>query len=220
MKAASVSARSGVLAWAAALCGACAYNVQFEPAYVPEETPAFIASGKVVLVIPQEQHTFTYAGPPQSEVGDFTTLTVAIGDIVEEIAEQVFGACFSDGVDVVEMLDYDDEFVVALMGDMEDFVYRYRRVIDQGFIDDQPETWIVPEVEIAFSIKALNHDGDTLLEKTYDSGVRAGESYVVTSRPEERINRTLHATLHELMLDVAADLRPLLVGECTITEIA
>jgi hypothetical protein len=212
-------ARGGFVAGVATLLGACAYEVQFEPAYVPSDVPTFIAQGKIVLVIPQTQHAFTYTGPPASDVGDFTTLTVPIGDIVEEIAEQVFGACFAQGVDVVEMLDYDDDFVVALMGDMEDFVYRYRRIIDEGFIGDAPETWIVPEVEIAFKVRAVNHDGRSLLDKTYHSGVRAGESYVVTSRPEERINEALHATLHELMLEVAADLRPLLVGECTVTDI-
>lgn len=212
--------RRGLLAGAVMLVGACAYEVQFEPDYVPPEVPPFIAQGKIELVIPRAQHTFSYSGPPASDVGDFTTLTVPIGDIVEEIAEQVFGACFADGVDVVEMLDYDDEFVVALMGDIEDFVYRYRRVIDEGFIDDEPQTWIVPEVQISFKVKAVNHDGRTLLDKTYDSGVRAGESYVVTSRPEERINQALHATLHELMLEMAYDLRPLLVGECTITDTA
>ena len=196
------------------------YEVGFEPAYVPDEVPAFIAGGKIVLVIPTAQHTFTYTGPPESVVGGFTTLTIPIGTIVEAIAEDVFGACFADGVDVVETVDYEDEFVVALMGDMEDFAYRYRRVIDQGFLDEEAETWIVPEVEISLSVRAVNHDGRTLLEKTYASGVRAGESYIVTSRPQERINEALHATLHGLMLDIAADLRPLLVGECTITDLA
>jgi hypothetical protein len=213
-------ARASWLAGALMLVGSCAYEVQFEPDYVPSEVPSFIAHGKIELVIPREQHSFTYTGPPASEIGDFTTLTVPIGRIVEEIAAQVFGACFADGVDVVEMLDYDDDFVVALIGDMEDFVHRYRRIIDQGFIDDEPQTWIVPEVQISFKVRAVNHDGRTLLDKTYDSGVRAGESYVVTTRPEERINQALHATLHELMLQVAADLRPLLVGECRVEDIA
>jgi hypothetical protein len=43
---------------------------------------------------------------------------------------------------------------------------------------------------------------------------------MVTSRPAERINRTLHATLHSLMLKLAADLRPLLLEECEITDVA
>lgn len=33
------------------------------------------------------------------------------------------------------------------------------------------------------------------------------------------INAALHATLHALMLQVAADVRPLLIGECTVTDV-
>jgi hypothetical protein len=75
-------------------------------------------------------------------------------------------------------------------------------------------------VNISVAVKAHNLAGATVLDKIYDSGVMAGESYMVTSRPAERINRTLHATLHSLMLKLAADLRPLLLEECEITDVA
>jgi hypothetical protein len=215
------SRRLGILVLGAAclaLAG-CTYETQFESGYVPDEAPSYIAYGRMFIVMPEEQRNFTYEGSPQSEVGDFTTLTIPIGEIVESIARQVFTTCFASGVEFVEAIDYDDEFVVALSGDMQDFVYRYQRVIDQGFTDEDRQVWITPEVEISFRVRASDHDGRTILDKTYESGVSQGESYQVTSRPAERISQTLHATLHALMLEVAADLRPLLVGECEITDI-
>jgi hypothetical protein len=59
-----------------------------------------------------------------------------------------------------------------------------------------------------------------VLDKVYDSGIAAGEEYLTTSKPAERINRVLHSTLHELMLDLVADVRPLLIEECEVTELA
>lgn len=70
------------------------------------------------------------------------------------------------------------------------------------------------------SVKAYNRAGEQVLDKVYDSGVMAGEEYLVTSRPAERINRVLHATLHNLMLELVADVRPLLMEECRITDLA
>ena len=145
-------------------------------------------------------------------------MTVPIGSIVQDIAKQVFGGCFAYGVDFVDTLEGQSDYVFALQGDMQDFVYSYTQVIDAGFDDRDPEVWITPEIDISFAVKGYDRAGALVLDKTYSSGVRAGESYTVTSRPAERINRTLHETLHALMLDLANDVRPLLIGSCEITE--
>jgi hypothetical protein len=187
---------------------------------VPQQTPPFIAQGTLLVVMPQEQREFVYQGSPASSTGDFTTLTVPLGAIVEDIARQVFGACFAHGVEFVEALPPGGDYVVALLGDMRKFTYSYTKVIEQGFSDDADVLrWITPELEIAFDVVIFDRGGSVVLEKTYDSGLTAGESYLVTNRPAERINRTLHATLHALMLQVASDLRPLLVGECEVADV-
>jgi len=169
--------------------------------------------------MPQEQREFVYEGRPASTTGDFTTLTVPIGTIVEEIAKEVFGGCFAFGVEFVDEVADRDDYVLAIEGDMQEFVYAYTKVIEQGFDEENVEVWITPELTIAFAVKAFKRSGELVLDKTYDSGLRAGESYMVTGRPAERINRTLHATLHALMLQLADDIRPLLIGECRITDL-
>jgi hypothetical protein len=198
--------------------GACAYEVAYRAEYVPAETPPFVAQGKLLIVLPQEQREFTYSAPPTSATGDFTTLTVPIGSIVQDIAKQVFGSCFAYGVEFVDSLDGQSGYVFALQGNMQDFVYSYSKVIEAGFGERNPEIWIKPEVDISFAVKGYNSEGALVLDKTYDSGVRAGESYLTTNRPAERINRALHETLHALMLDLANDVRPLLMGSCEITD--
>jgi len=205
---------------AASVLAACAYEIGYRPEYVPTEVPNYIAQGKLLIVMAPEQREFVYEGKPSSATGDFTTLVVPIGSIVQDIATQVFGECFAYGVEFVDSTAGRDDYVLALEGNMQEFVYSYTKVIDEGFDEQPADVWITPEVDIAFAVKGYNRAGDTVLDKIYDSGVQSGESYLVTSKPAERINRTLHATLHALMLQVAADVRPLLIDECEITDVA
>lgn len=209
--------RSVALAAALAL-GGCAYEVGYRPEYLRNEPPQYVAQGKLLVVMPDEQRAFTYDGPPSSSTGDFTTMTVPVGNIVQEIASHVFGECFAYGVEFVDSRAARDDYVLALEGDMQDFIYSYTKIIDEGFDPERADVWIVPEVRISFAVKAFNRAGEQVLDKVYDSGVKAGEEYRVTSRPAERINRALHATLHDLMLQVVADVRPLLMEECEITD--
>jgi hypothetical protein len=198
----------------------CAHEIGFHGEYLPQEPPAYLAQGKLLIVMPEEQRTFVYEGPPSSRTGDYTTLIVPVGSIVQEIASHVFGECFAYGVEVADSREGRDDFVLALEGDMQEFIYSYSKVIDAGFNGERADTWIVPEVEMAFAVKGYNRAGETVLDKVYDSGVKAGEEYMVTSKPVERINRVLHTTLHDLMLEVVADVRPLLMEECEVTELA
>jgi len=203
---------------AALALGGCAYEVGYRSEYLRDEPPQYVAQGKLLIVMPDEQRAFAYEGPPSSRTGDFTTLTVPVGNIVQEIASHVFGECFAYGVEFADSRADRDDYVLALEGNLQEFIYSYTKVIDEGFNAERPDVWIVPEVDIAFAIKGYNLAGEQVLDKVYDSGVTAGEEYLVTSRPAERINRTLHATLHDLMLQVVADVRPLLMQECEVTD--
>jgi len=198
--------------------GGCAYEIGYRGEYLPQEPPQYVAQGKLLVVMPEEQRTFVYEGPPSSRTGDYTMLVVPIGSIVEQIASHVFGDCFAYGVEVANSREGHDDYVLAIEGDMQSFIFSYTKVIDAGFNAEPADTWIIPEVRIAFAVKAYDRAGETVLDKVYDSGVTAGAEYMFTSKPAERINRVLHSTLHELMLDLVADVRPMLREECEITE--
>ena len=36
---------------------------------------------------------------------------------------------------------------------MQQFAYSYTKVIDAGFNAERADTWIIPEVEVAFAVK-------------------------------------------------------------------
>jgi hypothetical protein len=209
----------GAIAVVAPMLAACAYEIGYDPSYVPPDRPPYVADGKLLIVMPEAQRQLVYQGAPSSEVGNFTTLTIPFGTILRDIARDVFGSCFARGVEFTETRHAGSDYVLALEGDMEEFLYSYTRVIDEGFAVEEPTTWLVPEVQIQFDIRAYSPGGEVLLAKTYDSGVVAGPSYYVDSRPAERVNETLHATLHDLMLQVANDVRPLIVGSCDVRDL-
>jgi hypothetical protein len=200
--------------------GGCTHEIGFHAEYLPQEQPQYVAQGKLLILMPEEQRSFVYEGPPSSRTGDYTTLIVPIGNIVQEIARHVFGECFAYGVEVTDSLAGRDDFVLAIEGDMQQFIYSYTKIIDAGFDGTSRDAWIVPEVDVAFAVKGYNRAGEIVLDKVYDSGVKAGEAYLTTSKPVERINRVLHTTVHDLMLGLVADVRPLLMEECELTQAA
>jgi hypothetical protein len=202
----------------AVLCG-CAYQVEYQAEYVPNEAPEYVAQEQLLIVIPESERGFVFEGAPISETGEFTTLRVPMGSVLQEISQQVFGSCFAFGVTVVDSLQSEPGYFFAIEPTLQDFNYSYTRVIDD-LGNGEIETSIIPQVDIGLNIAAYDAAGERVMLHRYDSGMVSGESYVVTNRPEDYINRTLHAALHGLMMQAAEDIRPLLVGQCEIIDVS
>lgn len=200
---------------------ACAYQVGFDAEYVTDDTPGYIAEAEIVVLMHPHDTESVFQGTPTTEVGSFTTLTVPVGNIMQEITAEVFQTCFAYGVVFTQALTSDMAFVVAIEPEIMNFSYGYDRVpVDPMDGGEMPRFITTPQVEFDLSIRAYDASGTTTLERMYASGLVSGESYDVTNRPYERINETFHGALQEIMLRVADDIRPLLVGECEITELA
>jgi hypothetical protein len=198
----------------------CAYQVEYEADYVGDEQPGYVADAEIVVLMHPHDTEYVYQGSPTTSVGEFTTLTIPIGNIMQEITAEVFSSCFSYGVVFTDSLRRDMNFLVAIEPEIREFSYEYDRVpIGSGF-DEEPRFETTPRVSFDLSVKAYNGAGDTVLDRVYASGSVAGEPYEVTNRPYERINATFHTALQNIMLRVADDIRPLLVGQCEITDLA
>lgn len=202
------------------LLSACSYQVGYQPQYLPAERPSFVAHGKILVVLPESESSFVYKGGPASSVGDYTTLTIPIGRIVRDISKEVFTSCFAEGVEFADKRSEGKDYVIAVEPNLQSFLYRYAQVVDTGFSEEDPDRWIVPEVEVTLDVRAYSANGELLLRHRYGSGVAAGKEYRTTTRPAERINQTLHATLHHLFVQIATDLRPLLIGACRVDDLA
>jgi len=203
----------------AAALSACAYEVGFDAEYVSDDTPSYVAEAEIVVLMHPHDTERVFQGIPTTEVGSFTTLTVPLGNIMQEITAEVFQTCFAYGVVFTQELTSDMAFVVAIEPEIANFSYGYDRVPLEPIGDGEMPRYITtPQVEFDLSVRAYDSTGDTVLERTYASGLVSGASYEVTNRPYERVNATFHGALQELMLRVADDIRPLLVGQCEISD--
>ena len=53
---------------------------------------------------------------------------------------------------------------------MQEFIYSYTKVIDAGFNAERADAWIVPEVEIAYAVKAYNLAGEPCSTRSMTPG--------------------------------------------------
>lgn len=201
------------------LCG-CAYQVEHEPAYVTDEAPSFVADAEIVILMHPHDTENVFQGAPTTAVGGFTTLTIPVGNIMQEISAEVFQSCFAFGVVFTQELTDDLAFLVAIEPEIRTFAYGYDRIPLETTPDEPARSMTTPWVEFDLAVRAYDASRQTILERRYPSGHVTGEAYEVTNRPYERVNETFHRALQQVMVQVAEDLRPLLVGQCRITDIA
>jgi len=210
--------------------GGCAYEVEFDPAFVSAEVPSYTAEAEIVVLMHDHDLELVYEGSPDSAVGESTTLTIPIGAVMREISARVFQSCFTYGVVFTEQLLPGMQYLLAIEPEIRDFSYQYDRRVEQGLVEvrptrdgqeveEVPVSTITPQVQFELGLRAYGPGGSVVLEKTYPSGLVSGESYIVTYRPHERINATFHSALQDIMLAVAEDIRPLLVGQCEMTDL-
>ena len=205
----------------------CAVEVEYESEYVSEVAPSYLAETEILILMHDHDLEYVYEGRPDSLIGETITLTMPIGSIMREVAGRVFQSYFMYGVVFTEEFVPDVRYIIAIEPEIRDFSYRYDRRVEQNVIDMRPTedgieaipvTIITPSIQFELALTAYDSSGNVVLEKTYSSGLVSGESYIVTSRPHERINATFHASLQDIMLTVAEDIRPLLVGQPDIID--
>ena len=205
-----------------ALGGCAPVEVAFEPAYLQATVPSYLAETQILVLMEDQDLQYVFEGPPESFVGQSIDLRIPLAAITREITAGVFRSHFNYGVVFAGEMPDDLPYILAIHPEIVDFSYRYDQHLDDTVVEMQsidndleavPVTVITPSIQFDLDVTAYDPDGNRVLDKTYPSGLVAGESYIVTSRPHERINATFHSTLQEIMLQVTDDLRPLLAAQ-------
>jgi len=207
----------------ATLIAGCATEVAYQPEYLSDAIPSYLAETQILILMDEDDLEYVYEGTADSFIGQNVTLRMPIGAITREIAANVFQSHFNYGVVFAATPPRDVRYVVAIEPEIRNFSYRYDQYVDQtviemrelgtGGIEAVPATIITPSIQFELVLRAFDAQGNVVLERDYDSGVVAGESYYVTSRPHERVNATFHAALQDMMLTVADDLQPILARQ-------
>lgn len=213
---------SAALVVSFALSG-CMSETQFEPQYLAKVSPPYLAETKIVVLMHEHDQQYVFEGKPESRIGETITLTMPIGAILREVTAEVFRAYFMYGVVFTQELVPELNYVIAIEPEIKNFSYRYDRRVEEdtfdlrpseeGGLEAEPVSIITPSIQFDLALKVYDQSNKVLLEKTYPSGVVEGESYIVTSRPHERINATFHKALEDMLLNVADDIRPFLAQE-------
>jgi hypothetical protein len=205
-----------------ALGGCAPVQVAFEPDYLEATVPSYLAQTQILVLMEDQDLQYVFEGPPESFVGRGIDLQLPLAAITREITADVFRSHFNYGVVFAGEMPDDLPYIIAIQPEIVDFSYRYDQYVDETVVEMQsidedleavPVTVITPSIQFDLDVMAYDPDGKRVLDKTYPSGLVAGESYIVTSRPHERINATFHSTLQNIMLNVAEDLRPLLAAQ-------
>jgi hypothetical protein len=205
----------GTLIVGAAL-GGCTAQGLYEPAYLSNVVPPYLAENKVVVLMHEQDQQYTFTGRPVSAIGENITLTMPIGAILREVAASTFRSYFMYGTVFTDKLVPGLGYRVAIEPELRDFAYRYDRQVEGDVFDirpgsdsdAQPLSTITPSIRFTLALTVYDAGNKVLLRKTYESGWVAGEKYIVTSRPHERVNATFHKALQATMEKVAADIRP------------
>jgi hypothetical protein len=198
----------------------CASEHGFQPAYLPEVEPRYLTETEIVILMHDHDLEYVYEGKADSFVGETLTLRMPLGAIMKEVAGRVFQSHFMYGVVFTQELVPGLRYDIAIEPEIRNFAYRYEQyresdvlevaVTEEG-IETIPVSVITPSIQFELAVKVYDAAGNVELEKLYPSGVVEGESYIVTSRPHERVNATFHTALQNIMLEVADDIRPFLL---------
>ena len=188
----------------------CSYTVAYAPDYVkPEKVEAKdLFDGKVLVYMEPADVDYVYKGSPGTLTGGATTLSVPIGIITREVTRTVWAGHFASGADSATSLDTAGAYRVVVRPRVTSYSYAYHQLENLGFA-------ITPGVRVTLDVALVNGAGVPQWSRSYDSGeVKAG-SYMMSFKPEEKVNRLTHqivADLNRKALQEAAEFMRSLPG--------
>ena len=181
----------------------CSFNAGYNPSYISSQPMALGIAGKSLVVLDVGDAAWTYSGSPTSFTGGGTTLTIPMGEITKQIALKVFGAAFKEGAEFRHTAGDVKGYRLVVQPKVSQFNYAYNQLKNLGFA-------ITPQVQIQLRVVMTGPGGKQILEKTYESGLTEGESYMVSGQPAEKVNQIMHITLFKLMTDAAIEAKTVL----------
>lgn len=184
------------------ILGGCATSIAYRADYVPDKpiADADRIKGRILIYTTKADDERLVTGGATSFTGSGAKLTTPIGMMTREIALKVFSRLATDGAQSSNDLADSSRFTIVLRPEVQDFKYGFPQLKNLGFA-------ITPQVEVTLRAQIIDSSGHTQFEQTYSSGVVEGKSYMMSGSPYERINKLVHATIYDLMVRAAADVK-------------
>lgn len=182
------------------LLSSCAYNAGYNPTYLPDDPPEQLSSNEILLLMDDEEEEFVFSGSPTSLTGGATTLTMPLGAILKEVAEEILEDRFAGGVEFSNTLKTADPYILAFHPCFKHFEFRYNQLKNFGFA-------ITPEVNFSLQVEFVDKEGNKLFSKLYETGYVSGDTYMISGSPGEEVNQILHETLYKVLKESFIDAR-------------
>jgi hypothetical protein len=178
----------------------CAASMAYRADYLPDKpvTDSDRISGRVLVYTTQADDDKLITAGATSFTGSGIQLTTPVGMMTREIALKVFSKVATDGADASHDLRDAGRYTIVLRPQAQDFTHGFPQLKNLGLA-------ITPEVQVKIRMTLLDTAGRELLAKDYDSGVVSGESYMMSGKPAERINKLAHEVMYDQMRRAAAD---------------
>jgi hypothetical protein len=183
------------------LLSGCSHVAIYNPSYLTDSIPvehSQAGKGRVLILTDASADAYKFVGNPTSFTGGGTTLALPLGIMTREIALRVFGEVYKDGHDRSNTVPAGSDYAAIITPRVTHFEYAYNQLKNAGFA-------VTPQVRMTLTVKLIDSGGGVLLDKSYDSGLVDGKTYLMTGEPAEKINRTAHMVLYDLMLKASND---------------
>lgn len=188
------------------LCG-CSYKADYTAGYVYEHIANISPTidGKALIYTEIKEDEKVYSQKPSSLTGGASTLNIKVGEILKNIALEVFSKKFKDGAYHSNSLQHLENYAIVIQPEILNYDYRYNSLKNLGFA-------ITPEAKIDLRVFLYDNQGKLISEKKYESEYLSGGSYMVNFSPHEKVNKAVHEILYNLLIKVSDDVENTLLG--------
>lgn len=185
-----------IVFWALAFAtlSACTSTLQYNPQYEGriQPAPGVQLPGRAVVFTTEAEDNYIYTGNPTSFTGGATKISIPLGLITKEISQNGFERIFSGGAVLARDIDAVSDYRVIVRPRISNFSYAYNQLKNVGLL-------VTPQTDISLSIEVLDNNRRVIHVNTFSSGVKDGDSYMMSGNPADRINRLAHEVITELV---------------------
>jgi len=186
------------------LASGCASNAFYNSNYEPRsEYPRAGLEGQALILTSAADDALMVNQSPSSFTGSATTINVAMGAIVKEIAISVFDGLFEGGAKSSNTMESSGDYRVVVTPSHRQLDFQYNQADNLGFA-------ITPKAEVTIGLVVSDPDGVVIFEESFPSGLVEGKTYAISGSPSEKINEVIHMAVGKAMARAARELRQVL----------
>jgi len=183
----------------------CAFKGQYQPKLLSQQLSLIEAKfdGQALVLTDSKEDLKLYQQGPSSLTGAATSLSINVGGYLKDISVEVFSRLFKEGAIHSNNENESGEYVVIIKPEILNYDWRFNQLKNLGFA-------ITPETKIDLLVTLKDSKGKVLLEKKYESDYLSGGSYLASIKPHEKVNKSVHQSIYNLLMLVAEDIGKIL----------